>query len=357
MLNNVISHIKPNESFQLNGVQYTIDTVKILANNFIKEGSENERNLGAFILNWIDDSEDILLKTSGTTSKPNAILMPKAAFINSAKATAAFFNLNPGDVALCCLPFSYIAAKMMFVRAWVLGLKLDFIPPTSSPLEHLPQNYYDFSAMVPLQVQNSLSKLHKIGTLLIGGAPISSALANQLNGHESSIFETFGMTETVSHIAAKNLSDGETVFRVLPNISIAQDDRACLTVNAPHLNPKIVQTNDVVSLVSDTVFKWLGRFDHVINSGGVKVHPETLEKQLQNQIKAPFFITALPDEILGQKVVLIVEGKSKQLDLDLSGIEGIKRPKEIFFIPQFHVTQSGKIQRQKTLDSLDLNHS
>lgn len=356
MLNNAISYIKPNESFQLNGVQYTIESVKILANVFTTTGSENERNLGEFILNWVDDSENISLSTSGTTSEPTTTLIPKKAFVNSAKATGVFFNLSPGDSALCCLPFSYIAAKMMFVRAWVLGLKLDIIEPSSNPLEDISKPY-DFSTMVPLQIQNSLSDLNKIGTLLIGGAPISFTLANQLNGHESSIFETFGMTETVSHIAAKNLSKGETLFRVLPSISVAQDDRGCLTVNAPHLNPRLLQTNDVVSLISKDAFKWLGRFDHVINSGGVKIHPEVLEQKLQNQIKTPFFIAGVPDEVLGQKVVLIVEAEAKQLDLDLGDIETIKRPKATYFLSKFHRTKSGKIQRQKTLDSLDLNHT
>lgn len=356
MLNNVISHIKPNESFQLNGVQYTIDTAKILANDLTKTGSENERNLGEFILNWVDDSENISLSTSGTTSEPTTMSIPKNAFVNSAKASGVFFNLSPGDSALCCLPFSYIAAKMMFVRAWVLGLKLDIIEPSSNPLEFISK-LYDFSAMVPLQIHNSLSKLNQIGTLLVGGAAVSIDLAHQLKQYNCTVFETFGMTETVSHIAAKNLSEGETVFRVLPNISIAQDNRGCLTVNAPHLNPKLLQTNDVVSLISNNTFKWLGRFDHVINSGGVKIHPEVLEQKLQNQIKAPFFIAGISDKVLGQKVVLIIEGKAKQLDLDLNEIEAIKRPKVTYFLPKFHRTKSGKIQRQKTLDLLNLNHA
>ena len=351
-----LTHNIPHQLFQLNGVHYGSTSIKDFAYNSIKEGTENESNLGQFILDWIDNSVQIELQTSGTTSKPTTILFPKEALINSAKATGVFFNLRPGNSALCCLPFSYIAAKMMFVRAWVLGLKLDIIEPSSSPLE-LISKPYDFSAMVPLQIHNSLSKLNQIGTLLVGGAAVSIDLAHQLKQYNCTVFETFGMTETVSHIAAKNLSESETVFRVLPNISIAQDDRGCLTVNAPHLNPKLLQTNDVVSLISNDTFKWLGRFDHVINSGGVKIHPEVLEQKLQNQIKAPFFIAGVPDEVLGQKVVLIIEGKAKQLDLDLNEMESIKRPKVTYFLPEFQRTKSGKIQRQKTLDLLNLNHA
>ena len=350
------THTISHSLFQLNGVYYDSISIKDFAYSSIKEGNENESNLGQFILDWIDSSAHIELQTSGTTSKPTAILFPKEALINSAKATGAFFNLNSGDSALCCLPFSYIAAKMMFVRAWVLGLKLDIIEPSSNPLEFISKPY-DFSAMVPLQIHNSLSKLNQIGTLLVGGAAVSIDLAHQLKQYNCTVFETFGMTETVSHIAAKNLSEGETVFRVLPNISIAQDDRGCLTVNAPHLNPKLLQTNDVVSLISKDAFKWLGRFDHVINSGGVKIHPEVLEQKLQNQIKTPFFIAGVPDEVLGQKAVLIIECEAKQLELDLNEIETIKRPKATYFLPQFHRTKSGKIQRQKTLEALNLNHT
>ena len=350
------THTISHPLFQLNGVYYDSISIKDFAYSSIKEGNENESNLGQFILDWIDNSAHIELQTSGTTSKPTAILFRKEALINSAKATGAFFNLSPGDSALCCLPFSYIAAKMMFVRAWVLGLKLDIIKPSSNPLEFISKPY-DFSAMVPLQIHNSLSKLNQIGTLLVGGAAVSIDLAFQLKQYHCTVFETFGMTETVSHIAAKNLSEGETVFRVLPNISIAQDNRGCLTVNAPHLNPRLLQTNDVVSLISKDAFKWLGRFDHVINSGGVKIHPEVLEQKLQNHIKTPFFIAGVPDEVLGQKAVLIIEGEAKQLELDLNEIETIKRPKATYFLAQFHRTKSGKIQRQKTIEALNLNHT
>ena len=345
-----------NEAFLLNGNHYTIDSIKVLAESLILSDSVNETHLGEFILNWIDDSKDIVLKTSGTTSKPKHIIAPKSAFISSAKATGDFFNLFPENSALCCLPFSYIAAKMMFVRAWVLGLKLDIIEPSSSPLKDITQQY-DFSAMVPLQVHNSFSKLNQIKTLLVGGAPVSSTLQNQLKGHPSSIFETYGMTETVSHIAAKNLSKGERVFTILPDISIAVDDNDCLVVKAPKLTSEVLYTNDVVTLVSNNSFKWLGRFDNVMNSGGIKIYPEQIEKVLQDQISNRFYITSIPDKLLGQKVILIIEGKSQELELDYSEIDINKRPKNIYFIKEFCETTSGKIQRQKTLETLNLNHT
>ena len=228
-------HITPHDFFQLNNKNYSFETISAYAQNLIKTGTENECNLGLFILNLVDENEHIDLQTSGTTSEPKFISISKIAFVNSARATGIFFNLSPGDSALCCLPFSYVAAKMMFVRAWVLGLKLDFIEPSSQPLQHITK-VYDFSAMVPLQVHNCFSKINKIKTLLIGGAHVSDSLANKFKDHSSAVFETFGMTETVSHIAAKNLTTGEEYFKVLPDISVATNDNGCLIINAPKLS-------------------------------------------------------------------------------------------------------------------------
>ncbi|CAI8352678.1 MAG: 2-succinylbenzoate--CoA ligase [Formosa sp. Hel3_A1_48] len=350
------AHTNLNEAFQWNDKQHSIESVKLLALDLIKNGTTNEVHLGQFVLNWVDDSQTICLKTSGTTSKPKSIVLPKSTFVNSAIATGNFFSLNPGDSALCCLPFSYIAAKMMFVRAWVLGLKLEIVEPSSTPLKNISK-HYDFSAMVPMQVHNSLPKLHQIKTLLVGGAAVSKGLSHHLMRHGSAIFETYGMTETVSHIAVKNISKGEDNFTVLPDISIAIDDRDCLVVQAPKLTPEILHTNDVVSLVSKKSFIWLGRFDNVINSGGLKIHPEEIETLLQNQIKTRFFISSIPDELLGQKIVLIIEGKPQKQHLDFTAIDTKKRPKKVFYLEAFSETGSGKIQRQKTLELLHLNHT
>jgi len=355
-LSTTAKHIIPHDFFQLNNKNYSFETISAYAQNLIKTGTENECNLGLFILNWVDENEHIDLQTSGTTSEPKVITISKTAFVNSAKSTGSFFNLSPGDSALCCLPFSYVAAKMMFVRAWVLGLKLDFIEPSSHPLQYLTK-VYDFSAMVPLQVHNCFSKINKIKTLLIGGAHVSDSLANKLKDHSSAVFETFGMTETVSHIAVKNLTNGEEHFIVLPEISVATNDNGCLIINAPKLSSRVLHTKDVVSLTSKNSFVWLGRYDNVINSGGLKIYPEQLEKIIQNQIKRRFFVTSMPDIVLGQKVVLIIEGKPKILHLDFSAIEPQKHPKNTYFIDKFCTTNSGKVQRQKTVETLNLDHS
>lgn len=349
-------HNPPHDSFRLNSDYYDLDSIRTLAYSWIKEGSDNDRHLGEFILHWTDNSDVQTLETSGTTASPSKVSISKYSLIHSAEGTGSYFNLKPGDSALCCLPFSYIAGKMMFVRAWVLGLELDIIEPSSFPLKN-SSKYYDFSAMVPMQVHNAFSKLNQIKTLLIGGAPVSAALAHRLKGHQSTIFETYGMTETVSHIAVKNLSKGETKFSTLAGISLEADHNDRLIIHAPKLISHPLQTNDIVSLISNHSFVWLGRFDHIINSGGVKIIPEQIENLLKDQINNRFFITSIPDKLLGQKTIMIVEGTPMDLNINWSKIDSKKRPKAIYFTPYFLETSSGKIKRQMTLDSLNLNHS
>ena len=151
---------------------------------------------------------------------------------------------------------------------------------------------YDFSAMVPLQLENSIEHLHYIKTIIVGGAKVSKGLISKLVNSTSTIYETFGMTETVSHIAVKNISISKDVFEVLPSVSIGVDTRNCLFIKAPHIVSALIQTNDVVNLTSKTTFEWVGRYDAVINSGGIKISPEQLELQLEGLIQQRFFIAS-----------------------------------------------------------------
>jgi len=352
-----INHNFIHPNFVLNGLKFNIQTIKIFALKCIDSEVNNDVDLGNFILNWINDSDYISLFTSGTTSKGKQIKIKKISLINSALSTALYFKLKSGDKLLCCLPFSYIAGKMMLVRSWVLGLSIDLVTPSSTPLQYTNNQHYDFCSMVPFQVEKSLSKISQIKTLLIGGAPVSKSLALKLVGKESKIYETFGMTETVSHFAVKNLSKGESYFSVLPGISISLDKRNCLMVHAPKLNQEKLITNDVVLLLSSKKFVWVGRYDNIINSGGIKIYPEELEKQIGIQVKPRYFISSIKDITLGQKVVLVIEGKKIKVNLNWGEIEPIKQPKSIFFIDKFIETKSGKIRRQKTLELLNLNQS
>jgi len=344
--------------FRFNGHQLSQEELVEVAYSLIKEGEDFEIAIGDFLLDWFSPHPEIEVKTSGSTGNPKPIKLKKEQMVNSAMATGEFFELNENDKALLCLPANYIAGKMMLVRAMVLGLQIDYVNPGANPLLTVDKDY-DFSAMVPLQVQGSLNDLSKIKTLIIGGAPVSTDLKNKLQDVSTVVFETYGMTETITHIAAKkisNISSSEvgTGFEILPNVTINVDDRGCLVIDAPNVSDKEVVTNDLVELISKSEFKWLGRYDNIINSGGVKLIPELIEQKLSKFISNRFFVTAVPDDQLGQKLVLVVEVKTKKDELleELKSSKSLDRfeiPKEVLVVEKFMETGSGKIDRDKTL--------
>ena len=346
------------QDFSIHGRSISFDDLTEVSYSLIKEGEEFEKQIGEFLLDWIDDSQTLFVKTSGSTGQPKTISLKKDHMVNSALATGSYFNLKPKSTALLCLPASYIAGKMMLVRAMVLGLNIHFLPPSLYPLEGVSDSF-DFGAMVPMQVAHSLPKLHLIKKLIIGGAPISTTLRKELLSVPNASFETYGMTETITHIAVKPLTVGaenDLPFSTLPDIEISKDDRGCLVINAPKITDEIVRTNDVIELVSDSEFNWLGRIDNVINSGGVKLHPEHIEKVISNYIDTPFFVTGVPDEELGQKVVIVVENTTKQKIQEIidsiTYLKKFEKPKAILVSKEFQRTESGKVQRAKTLQQI-----
>ena len=357
--------------FYLNGSSYSKEELRTIAYDLVKEGESFEQSIGDFLLDWLDSKSYVEVYTSGSTGDPKRIELQKSHMLNSAKATGGFFDLQAGNSCLLCLSADFIAGKMMLVRAMVLGLKLDYVEPTSNPLEHNNRKY-DFCAMVPLQLQNSLNKLDNIKTLIVGGAPITKELKvqEQVQNQHTQIFETYGMTETVTHVAVKRLKNirlsaveavgkantpkPENNFMALPNVHFSLDERNCLVIKAPKVNDDPIVTNDVVKLFSDTEFEWLGRYDNVINSGGVKLFPEQIEAKLEPIMPSRFFVAGLPDEKLGKKLVLLIEGtlesdKLFQKIKSLGTLQKFEVPKAIHVIPTFLETETGKIRRKQTL--------
>jgi len=333
--------------FKLNGFHLNREDLCRVAYSFIKEGEDFEKPVGDFLLDWFDGKSYMEMHTSGSTGIPKIIRVDKQAMVNSALATGDFFELHAGNKALHCLPVKYVAGKMMLVRAMILGLDLEFVAPSSHPLRNVDGNF-DFAAMVPLQAQNSLSDLHRIKKLIVGGAKINSALENQLIKLPTQIYETYGMTETISHIAAKSL--GEKAFTVLPNVTISYDDQNCLVIHAPRISDDVIETNDIVELVNENQFIFLGRIDNVINSGGIKLLPEQIEEKLAGKIEPRYFISSREDKELGEKVILVIEGDSFTVDTSIfDGLDKYEKPKEILFVPKFKETGNGKIIRKESL--------
>jgi O-succinylbenzoic acid--CoA ligase len=334
--------------FKLNGFHLDREDLCRVAYSFIKEGEDFEKPVGDFLLDWFDSKSYIEMQTSGSTGSPKTIRVDKQAMVNSAIATGDFFDLKSGDRALQCLPVKYVAGKMMLIRSIVLGLDLDYVAPSSHPMEGLDEKY-DFVAMVPMQAQNSLKELHNVKKLIVGGARISASLEKELMQLPTEVFETYGMTETITHIAAKRV--GEKAFTVLPGVTITYDDRNCLVIHAPNIiKEEVIITNDLVELINENQFKFLGRIDNVINSGGVKIMPEQVERKLETKLNKRFFITSKEDKELGEKVVLVVEGEPTEIDTTIfDSLDKYERPKEIQFIPKFKETENGKVRRLASL--------
>ena len=341
-----ITHQNVHNLFKLNGFHLNRNDLCRVAYSFIKEGEEFEKSVGDFILDWFDNKSYIEINTSGTTGAPKLIRVDKQAMVNSALATGDFFELEPGNKALHCLPTRYIAGKMMFVRGFILGLDVDFVAPNANPLQN-NDTKYDFVAMVPLQAQNSLSALHNVKKMIVGGVKMSGKLEKELSELKTKVFETYGMTETITHIAAKPV--GADTFSVLPNIKIAKDDRNCLVIDAPMISNEQICTNDIVELVGENQFVFLGRMDNIINSGGIKLIPEKIEDKLSDKIDARFFVTAVEDADLGEKLILIIEGEKQTLKATVfDSLDKYEKPKEVYYVSQFIETATGKIKRKET---------
>jgi O-succinylbenzoic acid--CoA ligase len=363
---------KPHINFKINGRSFESIEGLLLYSKVVS------KDVFLFLKCWLDNKDYVLVHSSGSTGRAKTIKLKKKNMVQSAIATGNYFDLPKKTKALLCLSPNYIAGKMMLVRALVLGWQLDIVDASSRPLE-LTSNNYDFCAMVPMQLNNSLDQLYRVKKIIVGGAEVSNELTEKLQTVDSMVYATYGMTETITHIAAKKLNhlgekklnlaasprshDSErSCFRTLATIKISTDNRGCLVIAAPSITKNKIVTNDLVELVSDREFKWLGRYDNIVNSGGVKLIPELIEDKLSKVIKERFFVTGIPDELLGEKLVLVIE-VDKTLEVDLNSvkatlIQNIKNlskyeiPKDIFYLEKFIETETKKIQRQKTLDLL-----
>ena len=345
-----VTYNQVHRAFKLNGFTLSKEDLIREACIFIKEGDDFEKAVGDFIYEWFDAKDYIELLTSGTTGPPKIIRLDKQAMVNSALATGDFFELRPGNKVLHCLPVRFIAGKMQLVRGFILGLDMDFVAPTSHPLQN-NDTVYDFAAMVPLQVMGSIDKLCNIKKIIIGGQKISKPLEDILLKLPIEAYETYGMTETITHIAAKKV--GEKSFKVLPNVKVSKNENNCLCITANRISNQTLCTNDVVEIISENEFIFLGRLDNIVNSGGIKLIPETIEAKLADQIKARFFVIGIEDELLGEKLALIIEGDRYDIDAnDFENLDKYQKPKEIFFYPQFLETGSGKIRRRETLAAI-----
>lgn len=323
---------------------------------FITNNQDLIDQVNAFEKEWNSSSTVIYTQTSGSTGTPKTIEIKKKYMIASARATIDFLDIKSGNTALLCLSPKTIGGKMMMVRAFVEKMQLLVVDVSSDPLAQLPENeMIDFAAMVPMQLESSLNRLNRLNSikkLIIGGAPMSSKLTAECATISPVIFQTFGMTETISHIALKQVNgNSQKHYEALNNVSFEQAENGALIIHAPNIGVLDLPTNDIVELHSSTSFSWLGRSDFAINSGGIKIHPEMIEQQLSQSIALPFFSWSISDDQLGQKHILCIEGNSiSKLSKEVFAehLGKLEIPKEVHYFSQFVYTESGKINRSLT---------
>lgn len=352
----------------LNGQQLRSSDHALL-DKIAEQGSPLAQEVIAFLREWWSDSPEINLTTSGSTGQPKKITVSRESMMASARLSLRTFGLKEGMKALLCLSPNFIAGKMMIVRAMVGKLELIATQTSADPLEGLSQRV-DFAAMVPFQLSHTIAKkpetLDLISKLIIGGSAIDKQLVHSIQTLSTQIIHTYGMTETLSHIAIRQLN-GEGAsesFWPLEGIRIKTDSRNCLVAEVPFLKAKTIATNDLIELMPDGSFRVLGRADDVIITAGNKIHPLCVEEKLASFVNATIFIGSIPDSTAGALPVLVVEGrldagKLMQLWLQMEQVlEAREMPRYIFFTEEIPMLASGKVNRRQLNDWLvqKMNH-
>ena len=293
---------------------------------------------------------DFSFQSSGSTGTPKKITLSKDQLIQSAKTTLSYFSIKPDARFLLCIHPQFIGGAMQIVRAFVNQGQLDVLTPQR--ILDLDHTKYDLVSMVPLQLnklyKDLKSHLNNFNHLLIGGAMLDPQLEEKIAADPliiANIYTTYGMTETASHIAVKRL--GSPIFKRIGHLKISKNNSSCLKIKGLITKNQWLQTQDIVELIDENTFKWLGRQDYVINSGGLKVHPENIEHHLNKQTNQSLMITFLHDEVLGQKVVLLLEGALIPT-FDYSSLHPYEKPKKTLNIKKFIYTKNGKIDRKAT---------
>jgi len=319
-----------------------------------------------FLADWFNDSEEMTVQTSGSTGEPKLIRVQESQMMNSACATCYQLRLAPGDRVLLCMSLQFIAGKMMVIRALVAGLDLHLTAPSGYPLKDT-NVHFRFAAMVPMQIYNSLQvslereRLEQISVLLIGGSAVDPKLETALKSFPNPVYASYGMAETLSHIALRRINGPEAseYYTPLPSVKVFLSAENCLVIDAPLVSDHRLYTNDHADMLGDGSFRILGRIDNVINTGGIKVQTEALEAFLSDFIDLPFAISSLPDEKFGEIIVLVVEGILDDAlltqTLHAENLPAHQFPKQIISLDRLPRTESGKINRTAVRQLLQSN--
>jgi o-succinylbenzoate---CoA ligase len=339
---------------------------------------------------WESGQNSFEVQTSGSTGLPKKIILERKLMIASVKMTAKAFDLKEGDTAFCCLNIDYIAGMMMLVRAFEIGMDLIVVEPSSNPFKGIEKHLYllnanrgqNFFAFVPLQIQTILEDtpqyteiLNSAKAIIIGGAAVNETILEKVQKIYRPVYTTYGMTETITHVAIKRINGDkkEDFFNTLVGVDIQLSESNCLMIKSKTTDNKWITTNDVAEIVNGSSFVLHGRIDNIINSGGVKIQIEKIEKTADEvlrkmQISGRYFVFSLPDEKLGERLILVIENNtllatstkvdSIKIDILKSFKEKLPKfevPKEIFFVEKILETPTGKIDKTKTINAYVLS--
>ena len=355
------------QHIRIEGVDYSVAEARarqegqpsILQETFYAQyGADSfQAYLADFLSEWFDDNDTVQVHTSGSTGTPKPLRVEKQRMMQSAMLTVSFLELTENDTALLCMPLKYIAGKMVVVRALVAGLNLLPVTPSGHPLAQRSTAPV-FAAMIPMQVYNTLQVaeekecLRQIRHLIIGGGAIDASLGKQLLSFPHAVWSTYGMTETLSHIALRRLNGPEASdwYTPFPHVRLSLSAENTLTIQAPAVCPDILTTNDICEFNAQGQFRILGRKDNTLNTGGVKVQIEEVENALKSFLATPFQITAVPDPKFGERIVLLLEDEhgtcpKTALRKAFDCLPPYWRPKQIFRIRQLPQTGTGKPDR------------
>lgn len=329
---------------------------KYFSKDLLPEGSTPiMEDLRDFLTEWYNEDEFFTVYTSGSTGKPKALKVKKEQMMQSACLTCSFFKLMSEDKVLLCMPLTYIAGKMMLVRALVGKLNLYVVQPSGHPLADTSV-VFRFAPMIPLQVFNSLqipeerSRLERIEILLLGGGLIDPFLEKELRLFPNAVYISYGMTETLSHIALRRINGSESsrYYTPLSSVSLSLSSDETLIIDAPLICSNKLYTNDRAIIHSDGHFEILGRIDNVVNSGGIKIQIEQVEETLRSLLFSPFAITSVPHPKFGEALILLIKGTIclKKLQLGMNSLlPSYQMPKQVIEVDDIPLTTSGKINR------------
>lgn len=342
-----------------------LDFSKIDLNTWLEEfGSDPYFNTVLCFLQDFIGGTNFSTFTSGSTGEPKRIEIDTIKAVASARLSNAFFHIDSTTQFLLCLDIQFIGAKMLLIRAWLAKAKVEVVKPSLEFYKYCVGENFDFVSLTPLHVykilENSPSFFKRVHTCLLGGSSVHPSLENDLKyqNNKTQFYESFAMTETLSHFALRNINSNQTYFQLLDGFEISTDADACLEVFHPIILPETIRTNDLVEILPDRRFRYIGRRDNVINSAGLKISPEQLEKEWSLFLPVKFIVAGEPHSIFQQQIILIVADSSTVNReyiiqcLEKNAVPARWRPKEIYYSASWQETASLKPIRSEIMKGL-----